>query len=348
MVLERLGEIERGARLLEVREIPIGDPTGHEVLVRVLCCGVCHTEIDEIEGRTPPPKLPVVPGHEIIGRVELVGPEVVTHRVGDRVGIGWIFDSCAACRFCRAGRENLCPEFTATGRDVDGGYAEYVIVPDRSAISIPERFTDEEAAPLLCAGAVGFRSLMAAGVTNGERLGFFGFGASAHIVLQMARYLYPDSWLGVVTRSARKQKLASRLGADWVGRPQAIAEMSEHVQFDAVIDTTPLWRPIVDGMLSLAPGGGRFIVNAIRKLDSDREALSEVRYPSHLWMEKQLTSVANVTYSDLERTLRLADEIPIKPLVNIYPLDAANRALAELKEGTRDGAHVLAVSDIAQ
>ncbi len=213
MVIEEIGDITDRSDPLKLKQLDIREPHDKEILIRVLACGVCHTEIDEIEGRTAPPSLPVVPGHEIVGRVEVVGSNETTHKVGDRVGVGWFYGTCGRCRFCISGSENLCPEFVATGRDNDGGYAHFVIVPGESAFAIPDRFSDGEAAPLLCAGAVGYRSLMAARIENGERIGFVGFGASAHLVLQMARYLYPDSWIGVITRTAEKQRMAKELGA---------------------------------------------------------------------------------------------------------------------------------------
>ncbi len=302
-------------------------------------CGVCHTEIDEIEGRVSPARLPIVPGHQAVGVVDAVGEGTVARSIGDRVGVGWVFDSCGCCRYCRRGRENLCAAFRATGRDVDGGYAECLVVPEASTYPIPDRFDDVTAAPLLCAGGVGYRSLRLAGIENGQVLGFFGFGASAHIVLQMARHRYPDSSLFVVTRNNSKRVLASRLGADWAGSP----DDQPPALMDALIDTTPVWRAVVDGMRMLAPGG-RLVINAIGKTDVDKAVLTRIDYRTHLWMEKQLTTVANVTRKDIRNALRIAAEIPIAPVVETHTLAEANRALTDVKEGRREGARVLVVS----
>ena len=364
LFITETGDVDIGRNSLKHQDSPVSEPGRGEIRLRVLVCGICHTEIDEIEGRTAPPILPVIPGHEVVGRVDALGAGAVKHRIGDRVGVGWIYDSCGTCQYCKRGQENLCSDFIATGRDVNGGYAEYMVVPENSAYSIPEVFTDEEVAPLLCAGAVGFRALKLADIENGQSLGFYGFGASAHLVLQMARHRFPDSKLFVISRSATKQKLARDLGADWAGLPgsklpesissgsvfprtAAASDRSDGaaslIQLDAIIDTTPLWRPIEEGMLMLAPGG-KLIVNAIGKIDTDKKALGDIRYQSHLWMEKQLISVANVTRSDILEALKLAAEIPIRPTIELYQLEEANRALYELNAGIGRGAKVLVVS----
>lgn len=363
LFITETGDVVIGRNLLVQRELPVPQPGRGQIRLRVLACGVCHTEIDEIEGRAAPPNLPVIPGHEVVGRVDALGAGAVKHRVGDRAGVGWIYDSCGTCQYCKRGLENLCPDFVATGRDVNGGYAEYMVVPEDSAFPIPEVFTDEQAAPLLCAGAVGYRSLRLADIENGQSLGFYGFGVSAHLVLQMAGHRYPDSKLSVISRSAAKQKLARNLGADWAGPPgsklpglmppgsvfpRAAAPSARSggatspIQLDAIIDTTPLWRPIEEGMRLLAPGG-KLIVNAIGKIDTDKAALSDIHYQSHLWMEKQLISVANVTRSDIREALKLAAEIPIRPTIEPYQLEDANRALYELNAGIGRGAKVLLV-----
>ncbi len=217
MVLRRLGPLADNPEPLESVELPVPEPGPGEVLVRVSACGVCHTELDEIEGRTAPPKLPVVLGHQVVGRVEELGKGAAGFVLGERVGIGWIHSSCGRCEYCRRGEENLCAEFRATGRDVDGGYAELLTAPAESVYRIPEEFTDIQAAPLLCAGAIGYRSLRLAGVEDGERLGLFGFGASAHIVLQLARHLYPRTRVFVFARSREEREFALALGAAWAG-----------------------------------------------------------------------------------------------------------------------------------
>jgi propanol-preferring alcohol dehydrogenase len=300
---------------------------------------VCHTELDEIEGRTPPPHLPVIPGHQVVGQVVAAGSGADRHSAGDRVGVAWIFSACGTCPACVAGLENLCDRFRATGRDADGGYAEYMTVPQEFAHPIPALFTDTEAAPLLCAGAIGYRSLNLAGIENGDRLGLTGFGASAHLVLKMVRHRLPASEVFVFARSSRERQFARELGAVWAGdtadpAPGPLA---------AVIDTTPAWKPVVEALANLAPGG-RLVINAIRKEDRDRRELMGLDYPRHLWMEKEIKSVANVARSDVSGFLSLAAEIPIRPEVQEYGLEEANRALGELKRRRIRGAKVLRIS----
>lgn len=329
-------DVGPGATPLELREIPDPTPGPGEIRVRVAACGVCHTELDEIEGRTAPPSLPIVPGHEVVGVVDMVGASATRHSEGDRVGIGWFYSSCGHCRFCRRGLPNLCPEFRATGRDAHGGYAEYIVVPEGSAYAVPPVFDDTEAAPLLCAGGVGYRSLALTGLRDGQALGFFGFGASAHLVVQMARHQLPGSSIAVFTRSKSKESFAKELGADWAGPPGSDPPWL----LDAIIDTTPVWSPLSHGLPLLAPAG-RFVINAIRKTDGDKHVLSDISYDSHLWMEREVKSVANVAPTDIRNALRVAGDMPIKPSVTTYPLNEANRALAEVKEGTSRGAAVL-------
>ncbi|MFP4068116.1 MAG: zinc-dependent alcohol dehydrogenase family protein [Spirochaetota bacterium] len=339
MRLERIEPVTETASPLTARRIRVPEPGAGEVRIHVSACGVCHTELDEIEGRTVPSRLPVIPGHEIIGRIDAVGELVTEHAVGDRVGVGWYFDSCGRCTYCRSGRENLCEQFTATGRDADGGYAEYVVVPERSAHPIPDVFEDSEAAPLLCAGAVGYRALLRANLSPDGTLGFFGFGASAHLVLQMARHLYPEARMFVFTRSGVKQRFARSLGAHWAGAPGS--EPPEAL--DAAIDTTPVWEPILEALRILAPGG-RLVVNAIRKEGYDRQKLAEIDYARHLWEEKELTTVANVTREDIRHALETAAEVPVHPTVKPYTLREAGRALIDLKYGRTTGAGVLIIS----
>jgi len=338
MVLERLGSLERNPSPLEAREIPVPVPGEGEILLRVHVCGVCHTELDEIEGRTPPPDLPVVPGHQVVGRVEAVGPGAGIHRMGDRVGVAWIYSACGSCTYCRSGLENLCADFRATGRDADGGYAEYMKVPERSAFAIPGAFSDEEAAPLLCAGAVGYRSLRLTGLKDGQRLGLTGFGASAHLVLQMVRHRYPSSRVFVFARSEEERAFSRELGAVWAGDTGDRAPET----LDCIIDTTPAWRPVVKALENLGPGG-RLVINAIRKEDRDRDELLKLDYSEHLWMEKEIKSVANVTRSDVTDFLALAGGIPLHPVVREFALSEANRALQELKGRKIRGAKVLRI-----
>jgi len=338
MLMTRILDLRSGDEPLELRDLPVPAPAEGELLLRVSACGVCHTEIDEIEGRTPPPRLPVIPGHQVIGRVEESGRGGGRFRPGDRVGVAWIHSACGRCRYCLEGRENLCPDFRATGRDADGGYAEYMIAREAFVYPIPDLFSDVEAAPLLCAGAVGYRSLRLAGLRNGQALGLTGFGASGHLVLQMARHLFPRLRAYVFARDKEERAFALELGATWAGdtadRPPE--------ELDAIIDTTPVWRPVVEAMAALAPGG-RLVINAIRKEESDKDELRRLDYARHLWQEKEIKSVANVTRADVADILRLAADIPLHPAVDEYPLADANRALLEIKQRKIRGAKVLII-----
>jgi len=336
MLLNALGRMDGVPNPLAVAERPKPAPAAGEILVRVTACGVCHTELDEIEGRTPPPRLPVIPGHQAVGRVEETGPGADRFRRGDRIGVGWIYSACGRCAFCREGRENLCPDFRATGRDADGGYAEYMTVPEAFAHPLPDIFSDIEAAPLLCAGAIGYRSLKLAGPIDGQNLGLTGFGASAHLVLKMVRHRFPQMRVFVFARRESERRFALDLGAHWAGEPGETAPE----RLDAVIDTTPAWRPVLGALRNLR-AGGRLVVNAIRKEETDKDGLLDLDYPSHLWMEKEIRSVANVTRTDIREFLAIAAEIPLRPQTEVYPLEDANRALADLKAGRIRGAKVL-------
>ncbi len=339
MVLNKIVSLDETAAPLALTELPAPAPRDNEILVKVSACGVCHTELDEIEGRTPPPRLPVIPGHQVVGRVAGAGRAAKKFRSGDRVGVAWIHSACGECAFCRSGRENLCADFRATGRDAGGGYAEYMTVSEDFAFSIPAIFTDAEAAPLLCAGAVGYRSLRLANLENGHGLGLTGFGASGHLVLMMARHKYPASRVFVFSRSPREREFAIELGASWAG--DIGADVPEPLS--AIIDTTPAWRPIVEALKNLAPGG-RLVINAIRKEERDKEALLRLDYSSHLWMEREIKSVANVTRADVREFLDLAAAVPIRPEVEEFRLEDANRALAELRERKIRGAKVLMIA----
>lgn len=338
MVLKKICHLAENRLPLELVDLPLPSPQEKEILVKISACGVCHTELDEIEGRTPPPKLPIVLGHQIVGRIEKAGRKAHKFKVGERVGIAWIHSACGKCPFCRAGNENLCDQFAATGRDVNGGYAQYLTVPEDFAYEIPETFSDLEAAPLLCAGAIGYRSLRLTNLQNGENLGLIGFGASAHLVIQLARHKYPRSRVFVYARSGKERDFAKELGAYWAGD---IGEPSPE-KLNCAIDTTPAWRPIVEALTNLAPGG-RLVVNAIRKEELDKEFLLELDYARHLWLEKEIKSVANVTRSDVGEFLSLAAKIPIRPEVQAFKLEEANTALLEIKERKTRGAKVLKI-----
>ena len=338
MVLSGISDFQRNSQPLELIDMPLPVPGEKEILVKVTRCGVCHTELDEIEGRTPPPHFPIVLGHQIIGRVQSMGSKAERFDPGDRVGIAWIHSACGKCKFCLEGRENLCVEFTATGRDSNGGYAEYTVVSEDFAYRIPVIFSDSEAAPLLCAGAIGYRSLKLTGLRDGENMGLTGFGASGHLVLKILRYKYPNSRVFVFSRTKAEREFAQELGTFWTGD----TEDEPPEKMAAIIDTTPAWKPVVKA-LSRLDKGGRLVINAIRKEERDKKSLLEIDYPSDLWMEKEIKSVANITRKDVEEFLALAAEIPIRPDIQEYPLDEANRALLELKERKIRGAKVLRI-----
>jgi len=336
MVLNRITSLEEDKNPLEMVNLPDPVPKDNEILVKVSACGVCHTELDEIEGRTPPPRFPVVLGHEIVGRVVETGTNVNKFKIGDRVGIGWIYSACGECKFCIEGNENLCENFRATGRDANGGYAEYMVVLEDFACKIPELFSDCEAAPMLCAGAIGYRSLRLTDIKDGQNLGLTGFGASAHLVLKMARHKYPNSKVFVFARSEKERDFARELGAVWAGDTEDESPEKLH----CVIDTTPAWKPIVEALKNLE-SGGRLVINAIRKESVDKEYLLKLDYPAYLWLEKEIKSVANVARRDIIEFLDLAARIPIKPEFQEYKLEEANKALVELKDRKIRGAKVL-------
>ncbi|MDD2769504.1 MAG: zinc-dependent alcohol dehydrogenase family protein [Methylococcus sp.] len=338
-VIGQIGPLDSLPAPLRLADLPVPVPGPGKILLRVSVCGVCHTEIDEIEGRTAPPRLPVVPGHQAVGRIAALGASVAGFAVGDRVGAAWIYSACGSCEFCRSERENLCPGFRATGRDADGGYAEYMTVPAAFAFRLPEVFTDAEAAPLLCAGAIGYRSLNLTGLKNGQRLGLTGFGASAHLVLTMARHRFPDSEVYVFARNSEERDFALQLGAVWVGDTADTSPLP----LAAIIDTTPAWKPVVAALANLAPGG-RLVVNAIRKESGDSACLAELDYARHLWMEREIKSVANVARSDVAGFLTLAAEMGIRPETEEYGFEDANRALLDLKQRRIRGAKVLRVA----
>jgi alcohol dehydrogenase, propanol-preferring len=337
MVLKRLCNLTENQTPLELMELPVPVPGDGEILLKVSACGVCHTELDEIEGRTPPSLLPVVPGHQVVGRVEALGSKLSEIKIGDRLGVAWIFSACGICKFCLAGNENLCQCFEATGRDANGGYAQYMTVAENFVYAIPDVFSDAQAAPLLCAGAIGYRSLRLTGLKNGQRLGLTGFGASGHLVLKLVKYRYPNTEVYVFARSAEERAFAKELGAVWAG------DTTEHAphKLDCIIDTTPAWEPIVEALANLE-SGGRLVINAIRK-EGDKQSLLMLDYPAHLWLEKEIKSVANITRSDVKEFLNLAAEMNLKPEVQVFALEQANEALCELKTGKIRGAKVLKI-----
>lgn len=336
MLLRNTAVLKDNPIPLELVIVPDPVPAANEVLIRVHACGVCHTELDEIEGRITLPVLPAILGHQVVGRVEVVGEKVKTPKVGERVGVAWIYSACGHCEFCRGGEENLCNKYRATGRDAHGGYAEFMTVPAAFTYRIPDGFTDAEAAPLLCAGAIGYRSLRLTNLQNGQKLGLTGFGASGHLVLKFVRHYYPDTPLFIFARDEKERAFALELGASWAGDTADNSPEKLH----AIIDTTPAWFPVVHALGNLLPGG-RLVINAIHKDGHDKKALLTLDYPKHLWQEKEIKSVANITRADVRDFLHLAAKIPLKPEVQEYALKDANQALFDMQGKTIRGAKVL-------
>lgn len=331
MLLREISPVEKEP--LQWVELPTPAPGPREILVKVSACGICHTELDEIEGRLPP-NLPIILGHEIVGRVQRLGSGVTKFAQGDRVGIAWIHSACGRCQFCQSGNENLCREFKGTGCYAHGGYAQYTVVREDFAYPIPPRFSDSEAAPLLCAGAIGYRDLRLSGIKKGQTLGLFGFGASAHIVIQMATYLGCEVF--VFTRGQEHRNLAKKLGASWAGGPEGQAPK----KVDAAIDFTPVGETVPHVLRALEKGG-RLVMAVIRK----RNLIPAMDYAELLWDEKEIKSVANITRKDAQEFLSLAAEIPIIPEVQEFRLEEANQALLLLKHGKIQGAGVLRMPD---
>jgi propanol-preferring alcohol dehydrogenase len=339
MQLSAIQQIGEDSRPLVPLDCAVPEPAHGQVLLQVLACGVCHTELDEIEGRTPPPDLPIIPGHQVVAEVVACGPGARELAVGQRVGVGWIGGACGHCELCLDGQENLCPDFVATGRDIHGGYAEYMAIDEGFAHPLPDTLGTLQAAPMLCAGAIGYRSLRLAQVENGQAVGLTGFGGSAHLVLQMIRHKLPQSPIYVFARGAAERQFALELGASWAGDTAQRAPGT----MAAIIDTTPAWLPVVAALEQLAPAG-RLVINAIRKEAGDKAHLLDIDYPSHLWLEKEIKSVANVARRDIREFLALAAAANIRPQIQCYPLEDANRALAELKYQPVRGAKVLHIS----
>lgn len=338
-VIDRVTDLTQDTHPLRLADMPDPEPGDGEVLITVSVCGICHTELDEIEGRTPPPVFPVIPGHQVVGRIEKANAPDSPFRPGDRVGVGWIYDACGICAWCTSGRENLCPDFRATGRDAHGGYAEKMTAPAASLVPIPDSLPDEEAAPYLCAGAIGYRSLRLTDLENGRTLGLTGFGASGHLVLKMARIRFPESKIVVFARNPDEQAFARELGAVWAGDIRQTAPF----RCDAIIDTTPVWTPVVEALRQLNPGG-RLVINAIRKEPADQDALLNLDYGGHLWMEKEIKSVANITRKDILDFMNLVSEAALNPELEMIPFEKANEALLDLKQGRIRGAKVLQIS----
>ena len=315
---------------LKTVELPLPLPGKGQVRLRVRYCGVCHTDLHTVEGEIHPPRLPLTPGHQVVGVVDALGEDVDGVRVGQRVGVPWLYSTCGECRYCRSGDENLCERAMFTGFDVDGGFAEAMLADARFVLPLPEAISDQDAAPLLCAGIIGYRSLLKADLRRGERLGLFGFGASAHLAIQVARHW--DCEVYVFTRSVEHRRHAEELGASWVGG----AEETPPKQLDRAVTFAPVGWLVPMALEKLRPGG-TLAINAIHMSD-----IPSFPYPL-IYGERTLRSVANATYQDGVDFLRLAAEIPIRPETTLYPLAAANQALQDVKESRLNGEAVLEI-----
>lgn len=328
-VLDKPAPVESNP--LRVADLPRPEPVRDQVLVRIHACGVCRTDLHVVEGELPPRKSPVVPGHQVVGTVEAIGPDVKRVRVGDRVGVAWLQGTDGVCQYCRAGQENLCEHADFTGYTADGGYAEYIAARDQFVYAIPEGFTDRQAAPLLCAGIIGFRSLRLSGIQPGGKLGFYGFGAAAHLAIQVAHHWKVDVY--VSTRDERHRELARELGALWTGGTFD----QPPVALDAAIVFAPAGEIVPAALKALRKGGTLALagihMSTIPPLDYNL-----------LYHERVVRSVANNTRQDGEDFLRVAAEIPIHSETEVFPLEDANRALNALKNDAIRGAAVLDVS----
>ncbi|MFN4196593.1 MAG: alcohol dehydrogenase catalytic domain-containing protein [Caldimicrobium sp.] len=334
--IQKIGPLSRESLIL--KEVPNPSIGPKEILIKVKACGVCHTEIDEIEGRAMVSFLPIIPGHQIVGEVIEVGKEVKKFSIGDLVGVGWIYDACGNCKYCKEGLENLCKDFKGTGKDAHGGYAEFFKISEDFAFHLPKEIMPEKLAPLLCAGAIGYRALKLVSIKDGDILGLIGFGASNHLVLKLVKKLYPKVTVFVFTRNPVERELASSLGAEafelYKEPPQLVS---------GLIDTTPVWKPPFFYLRYLKPGG-RLIINAIRKESQDKDFLQELIYERDFWLEKEIKSVANITRRDLQEFLELAIKYRIEPEIEIYPFDEAIQALLDIKSRKIRGAKVLKIS----
>jgi propanol-preferring alcohol dehydrogenase len=329
MVLERIGRIETGP--LRLREVPLPEPPEGHVRVRVRACAICRTDLHVIEGELPEAKRPVIPGHQVVGVVDALGPNCRRFRPGDRVGIAWLRETCGQCEFCRAGKENLCEAARFTGYHADGGYAEYALVREDFAYRIPEVFSDQEAAPLLCAGIIGYRAFRRAQVPEKGRLALYGFGSSAHVVLQLAQARGCEVF--VVSRGQKHRQLARQMGADWVG------ESAE--QLPCKVHSAIIFAPageLVPPALEMLQKGGTLALAGIYMTP-----IPQMDYQRYVFYERDIRSVTSNTRQDGEELLAEAARIPIRAHTSVYPLAEANRALQDLKADQIAGTGVLRI-----
>ena len=314
---------------LELRDVPAPDPGPGEIRIRVRACAICRTDLHIAEGDLKLKKSPLVPGHQIVGVVDARGHGVTNLREGDRVGVAWVHSTCGECHYCRKNLENLCDRARFTGWDVDGGYADFAIAPESFAYVLPTDFADLQAAPLLCAGIVGYRSFRLSGAQRGDRVGLYGFGASAHIILQVAQHAGCQVY--VFTRTEGHQQLARQMGAAWVGR----AEETPPEKLDAVVIFAPVGSLVLDALRVLRKGG------TVSLADITMSPIPEIDYDRLLYHERIIRSVANATREDAREFLRIAAEIPVRTEIETFRLEDANQALQAVKRSAIRGAAVL-------
>jgi propanol-preferring alcohol dehydrogenase len=331
MQLKKFAPVDQNP--LQLVNLPVPEPGPEEVLLRIKVCGVCHTDLHTVEGELPEVMLPIIPGHQVVGVVEKQENEASRFKEGDRVGVAWLYSSCSECGYCTRENENLCESARFTGYHVNGGYAEYMVVPEKFAYVIPEIFSDEEASPLLCAGIIGYRALRLSEIQPGQRLGLYGFGASAHVAIQVA--VHWGCQVYVFTRSGEHRKLAKKLGAAWTGT----SKDNPPTKMDSSIIFAPAGELVLDA-LSVLDKGGTVALAGIYMTP-----IPEMDYVKHLYHERTLRSVANATRQDGEELLKIAAEIPIRTTTQAFKLEEANRVLNLLKEGKISGAAVLKISD---
>ncbi len=318
---------------LELVDLPVPKPGPEDILIRIKICGVCRTDLHTVEGELPQAKLPIIPGHEVVGIVEKQGERASRFKEGEKVGVAWLYSACGQCAFCARGNENLCKNARFTGCDVNGGYAEYMIIHEKFAYSIPEIFSYREAAPLLCAGIIGYRALLLSKIKPGERLGLYGFGASAHVAIQVA-----VQWgckVYVFSRSEEHRALARKLGAIWTGT----SKDDPPSKIDSSIIFAPAGEIALDALRVTEKGGTVALAGIYMS------PIPEMDYEKYLYHERTLRSVANATRQDGEELLRIAAEIPIRTTTEVFPLEEANKVLQLLKAGKINGAAVLRMSD---
>jgi propanol-preferring alcohol dehydrogenase len=329
MVLHRCRPIEENP--LKLVDLPAPEPEHGEILVRVKVCGVCRTDLHTVEGDLSLPRLPLIPGHQVVGIVEARGPGSSRFRVGDRVGMAWLYSTCGRCEFCREGRENLCSEAQFTGFHVAGGYAQHMVAREQFAYLIPEAFSDREAAPLLCAGIIGYRSLRLSQIKPDQRLGLYGFGGSAHVAIQVAKHWGCEVY--VFSRGREHRALATSLGADWTGLPQDNPPQPLH----SAIIFAPAGELVPEALRSLRPGGTLAIAGVTMS------TIPQMDYHTYLFDERTLRSVMAATRQDGQELLDVAAQIPIRTTTTPFPLEEANVVLKMLKESRIDGTAVLEI-----